>query len=73
MVGLMDNTMSESPTHTPPTVKEWVIPALSSPHAIGEKLLNILMVNPNQVIRACRINDEILFVAVEGEKWEKVA
>lgn len=66
MVGWLSQSMSE------PTVREWRIPALSSASAIGDKVLAILMANPKQVLRCCRIEDEILLIAVEGERWEQV-
>lgn len=66
MVGQVSGDMDKEPQ-----VREWVLPALSSTSAIGEKLVSILMANPNQVLRACRIGEEILFVAVEGEVWKK--
>ena len=65
MVGVLTQGMDE------PTVREWRVPALSSASAIGEKVLAILMANPKQVLRCCRIEDEILLVAVEGERWER--
>jgi hypothetical protein len=49
--------------------REWRVPALTSPEAIGERLLSLVMANPDQVFRVFRTGEDVIFVAVEGERW----
>lgn len=52
-----------------PTVREWRLPAATSPTVIGERVLALTMANPNQVFRVFRADDDLIVVAVEGERW----
>jgi hypothetical protein len=50
----------------------WEMNALSSPAAIGEKVLMLTLTNPQQVFRMFRADDIIFITAVEGEEWQRM-
>ncbi len=52
--------------------KMWELPASSSPSAIGDKLMLLMMANPQQILRVFRADDMIFIAAIEGEEWSKV-
>lgn len=52
--------------------KMWELPASSSPSTIGDKLMLLMMANPQQIVRVFRADDMIFIVAVEGEEWSRV-
>ena len=81
-VGLIGQTMSEDETPMDETEKVmqingrnqkmWELPASSSPSAVGDKLMILMMANPQQIFRVFRADEMIFIAAIEGEEWSKV-
>jgi len=82
MVGLIGQAMSEDETPVDETEKVmningrnqkmWELPASSSPSAIGDKLMLLMMANAQQIFRVFRADEMIFIAAIEGEEWSKV-
>lgn len=49
---------------------EWTTDASVSEAGLGQKILALLMANPDQVFRIMRTDQTIKIIAIEGETWE---